>query len=159
EETMFEEVFKLPPGHRLSLDLSLEGGLPQITQYWDLDTPSCGGQLTEADYVAQFSELFTDAVRSHLRSDVPLGVFLSGGLDSSPTAGVVASLRQERIQTFSVGYDEDQYSELPVARQVAEYVGAEHHEITLGPQEFMESLPQMIWHEDEPLVWASSVAL
>src|SRR5215471_7241009 len=158
EETMFEGIFKLAPGHRLSLDLSQENPRPCITQYWDLDVSS-PGQLAEADYVAQFSELFTEAVRSHLRSDVPLGVFLSGGLDSSSIAAVVAGLRDEPLQTFSVGYDEDQYSELACARQVAAHVGAEHHEITLGPEEFMESLPQMIWHEDEPIVWASSVAL
>jgi asparagine synthase (glutamine-hydrolysing) len=159
EETMFESVFKLPPGHHLLLDLSHKNPGPRITQYWDLTASSSGSQLAEADYVAQFSGLFTEAVRSHLRSDVPLGVFLSGGLDSSSIAAVVASLREEPIQTFSVGYDEDQYSELASARQVAAHIGTEHHEITLGPEEFMESLPQMIWHEDEPIVWASSVAL
>jgi asparagine synthase (glutamine-hydrolysing) len=157
-ETMFEDVFKLPPGHRLSVDLSREAAGPEISQYWDLEVSS-NCELAEADYVAQFSELFTETVRIHLRSDVPLGVFLSGGLDSSSIAAVVANLRDEPIQTFSVGYDEDQYSELAAARQVAEHVGTEHHEITLGPQEFMESLPQMIWHEDEPIVWPSSVAL
>src|SRR5262249_18971744 len=115
--------------------------------------------LGEADYVAQFSELFTDAVRSHLRSDVPLGVFLSGGLDSSSIAAVVASLREEPIQTFSVGYAEDQYSELASARQVAAHVGAQHHQITVGPEEFIQSLAKMIWHEGEAIGWASSVAL
>src|SRR5215472_13447649 len=159
EETMFEGIFKLPPGHHLVLDLSQEDTVPRITQYWDLDVSSSGRQLTEADYVAHFSDLFTEAVRSHLRSDVPLGVFLSGGLDSSSIAAVVASLREEPIQTFSVGYAEDQYSELASARQVAAHVGAQHHEITVGPEEFIQSLPQMIWHEDEPIVWASSVAL
>ncbi len=159
QETMFEGIFKLLPGHHLLFDLSQEDMVPRITQYWDLDVSSPGGELTEEDCVAQFSDLFTEAVRTHLRSDVPLGVFLSGGLDSSSIAAVVASLREEPLQTFSVGYDEDQYSELASARQVAEYVGAEHHEITLGPEEFMDSLPQMIWHEDEPIVWASSVAL
>ena len=92
-------------------------------------------------------------------SDVPVGVFLSGGLDSSSIAAMMADLRKEPIQTFSVGYAEDEYSELPYARQVAKHIGAEYNEVILGPEEFFASLPQLIWHEDEPLVWPSSVAL
>jgi asparagine synthase (glutamine-hydrolysing) len=159
EETMFEGIFKLMPGHRLLFDLSAEDRVPQITRYWDLNIAPDEPELKESDYVEQFSELFREAVQTHLRSDVPLGVFLSGGLDSSSIAAVVASLRGEPIQTFSVGYREDQYSELPYARQVARHVGAEHNEILLGPEEFFGSLPQLIWHEDEPVVWPSSVAL
>src|SRR5215472_7344245 len=158
-ETMVDGVFKLLPGHRLLLDLSQEDKEPRITQYWDLDVPSHHPELNESDYVARFSDLFTEAVRTHLRSDVPLGVFLSGGLDSSSIAALVAGLRKEPIQTFSVGYREDQYSELDYARQVARHVGAEHNEIVIGPEQFLETLPQMIWHEDEPIVWPSSVAL
>jgi len=159
EETLFEGVRKLLPGHHLHIDLSRGDQEPQIKQYWDLDIepPEC--PLSEADYVAQFHELFTDAVRIHLRSDVPVGVFLSGGLDSSSIAAVMAALRKEPIQTFSVGYAEDQYSELPYARQTAKYIGAEHNEVVLGPEHFFASLPQLIWHEDEPVVWPSSVAL
>src|SRR5207249_11488002 len=85
-------------------------------------------------------------------SDVPLGVFLSGGLDSSSIAAVMASLKKEPIQTFSVGYEESQYSELPYARAVAKHIGAEAHEVILGPDDFFASLPRLIWHEDEPLV-------
>lgn len=159
EETMFEGIYKLLPGHRLLFDLSQKDKEPRITQYWDLDISSPDRQVKEGDYVAHFSELFAEAVRTHLRSDVPLGVFLSGGLDSSAIAAVVADLREEPIQTFSVGYQEDQYSELSYARQVARHIGAEHHEVIIGPEEFLASLPQMIWHEDEPIVWPSSVAL
>jgi asparagine synthase (glutamine-hydrolysing) len=92
-------------------------------------------------------------------SDVPLGVFLSGGLDSSAIAAAMSSMRKDRIQTFSIGYAEDQYSELPYARIVASHIGAEYNEIILGPEEFFSSLQNLIWHEDEPLVWPSSVAL
>src|SRR5262249_36333999 len=158
-ETMFDGVFKLMPGHRLLLDLSQQDKQPRITKYWDLDVASHDSEHKESDFFAQFSELFTEAVRTQLRSDVPLGVFLSGGLDSSSIAAIVAGLRDEPIQTFSVGYREDQYSELDYARQVARHVGAEHNEIVLGAEEFLESLPQMIWHEDEPIVWPSSVGL
>ena len=159
QETLYKNVCKLLPGHRLSLDLAVENSKPQITQYWELDYSLPEHPLSEAEYVSQFSELFTETVRAHLMSDVPLGVFLSGGLDSSSIAAEMASLRKEPIQTFSVGYAENQYSELPYARAVARHVGAEYNEVLLGPVDFFNSLPQLIWHEDEPLVWPSSVAL
>jgi asparagine synthase (glutamine-hydrolysing) len=159
DETLFGGVRKLMPGHRLVLDLSSNDPQPQIEQYWDLEIAGGQNPGTEEEHVAQFGELFEETVRMHLMSDVPLGVFLSGGLDSSAIAAVTASLRQDRIQTFSVGYAEHEYSELPYARMVARHIGAEHNEIILGPYEFLSSLPKLIWHEDEPLVWPSSVAL
>ena len=107
-ETLYKNVYKLLPGHRLSLDLAVEPAKPQITQYWELDCSLPEHPLSEADYVSQFSDLFTETVRGHLMSDVPLGVFLSGGLDSSSIAVEMASLKKEPIQTFSVGYAENQ---------------------------------------------------
>jgi asparagine synthase (glutamine-hydrolysing) len=158
EETMFDGIRKLMPGHRLTLDL--DGSKePRIERYWDLDIRPAEESYTEAQYIEQFRALFEETVRLHLMSDVPLGVFLSGGLDSSSIAAVMAELRKDRIQTFSVGYAEDQYSELPYARIVAKHIGAEYNEVILGPKEFFSSLPSLIWHEDEPIVWPSSVAL
>jgi asparagine synthase (glutamine-hydrolysing) len=159
DETLFRGVRKLMPGHQLVLDLSLSDPQPHIDKYWDLETQRAESLRSEAEQVAQFRELFEETVRMHLMSDVPLGVFLSGGLDSSSIAAVMASLRQDRIQTFSVGYAEQEYSELPYARMVAKHIGAEYNEIILGPDDFFSSLPKLIWHEDEPLVWPSSVAL
>ena len=92
-------------------------------------------------------------------SDVPLGVFLSGGLDSSVIAALTSKIRGEQIETFSVGYSEATYSELPYAREVARHIGSRHHEVRLDRQEFFDSLPKLIWHEDEPIVWPSSVSL
>ncbi|PYY23088.1 MAG: asparagine synthase (glutamine-hydrolyzing) [Acidobacteria bacterium] len=158
-ETLFKDIYKLLPGHRLSIDLNAEEKSPHVTQYWDLDISRSESSVAEADYVNQFDSLFTETIRMHLMSDVPLGVFLSGGLDSSAIAAVVADLRKDAIQTFAVGYKEDSFSELPFARQVASHIGAVHNEVVLGPNDFIESLPQLIWHEDEPLVWPSSVAL
>lgn len=159
DETMFDGIRKLMPGHRLILDLTNGAADPQITPYWDLNISEPGHWLGEADYIAQFRELFEETVRLHLMSDVPLGVFLSGGLDSSSIAAVMAGLRKDRIQTFSVGYAEDRFSELPYARIVAKHIGAEHNEIRMGPEDFFSALPRLIWQEDEPLVWPSSVAL
>lgn len=159
DETMFAGIRKLLPGHRLILDLTGGTAEPRIAPYWDLNIAHPEHRLGEADYIAQFRELFEETVRLHLMSDVPLGVFLSGGLDSSSIAAVMAGLRKDRIQTFSVGYAEDRFSELPYARIVAKHIGAEYNEVRLGPEDFFNSLPQLIWQEDEPLVWPSSVAL
>jgi len=159
EEAMFKGIRKLLPGHSLSIDLRSPHPRPRIERYWDLDITPDDSVQGEAGYLARFEELFTESVRLRLMSDVPLGVFLSGGLDSSSIAAVMATLCKEQIKTFSVGYGEDRFSELPFARRVAENIGAEYNEIVLGPDDFFASLPRLIWHEDEPLVWPSSVAL
>ena len=89
-----------------------------------------------------------------------LGVFLSGGLDSSAVAALATTrIRKEPIETFSVGYGEEAYSELPYARTIAEHLKSKHHEVRLSRDEFFQTLPRLIWHEDEPIVWPSSVAL
>jgi asparagine synthase (glutamine-hydrolysing) len=90
---------------------------------------------------------------------VPLGVFLSGGVDSSAVAALMTKIRRAPVETFSVGYTEDAYSELPYARVVANHLKSLHHEVLVSEQDFFESLPHLIWHEDEPIVWPSSVAL
>jgi asparagine synthase (glutamine-hydrolysing) len=98
-------------------------------------------------------------VENHLMSDVPLGVFLSGGIDSSAVAALVTSLNRAPIDTFSVGYAEQAYSELPYARMMAQHLASNHHEIRISRQDFFQALPKLIWHEDEPLAWPSSVSL
>jgi asparagine synthase (glutamine-hydrolysing) len=157
--TLFQGISKLLPGHRLSIDLNHPDPWPHTEQYWDLDITCEETECTEAEYIAQFRELFTESVRMRLMSDVPLGVFLSGGLDSSSIAAVMASVSKDPIKTFSVGYAENSFSELPYARRMAQHIGAEHNEVLLGPDDLLNSLPQLIWHEDEPIVWPSSVAL
>ncbi len=163
ENTMFSGVHRLLPGHHLMLDVTQPSPRPEITRYWDLDITPDESLQTEAQFVDRFDELFTESVRLRLMSDVPVGVFLSGGLDSSAIAAVTADLKKRlghgQLKTFSVGYAEDQYSELPFARQVADHVGAEYNEVRLNADDFFELLPRMVWQEDEPLVWPSSVAL
>jgi asparagine synthase (glutamine-hydrolysing) len=86
-------------------------------------------------------------------------VFLSGGLDSSVIAALTTKIRREPVDTFSVGYGEEAFSELPYARQVSKHIGSRHHEVCLSREEFFQSLPHLIRHEDEPIVWPSSVSL
>ncbi|HEX6824590.1 MAG TPA: asparagine synthase (glutamine-hydrolyzing) [Candidatus Sulfotelmatobacter sp.] len=156
EHTMYAGIRKLMPGHTLSVD---ESGQLQIRQYWDLTINADDGSRSAAFYVSQYREQLEQCVASHLMSDVPLGVFLSGGLDSSAIAALTTKIRNEPIETFSVGYGEDAFSELPYARSVAEHLRSKHHEVHLSRDEFFQTLPRLIWHEDEPVVWPSSVSL
>ena len=154
--TMYSGIRKLMPGHTLELS---ERGEPKITRYWDLVVPVDELPREHSYYVKNYREKLESAVSSHLMSDVPLGVFLSGGLDSSAVAALTAKIRGDKIQTFAVGYGEEEFSELPYARQVAAHIRSDHHEVRLNREEFFDSLPRLIWHEDEPIVWPSSVSL
>jgi asparagine synthase (glutamine-hydrolysing) len=156
DETFYSGIRKLAPGHTMTI---APDGNPQIRQYWDLDASKRHESRDENDYVRSYRELLEGAVESHLMSDVPLGVFLSGGLDSSAVAALMTKIRHEPIETFSVGYGEQAYSELPYADAVAKHIKSQHREVRVSEQDFFAALPHLIWHEDEPIVWPSSVSL
>ena len=156
EETFYSGIKKLMPGHTLELT---ENGKSQISSYWDLPIHTETESRAQSYYVEAYRDLLEQAVSSHLMSDVPLGVFLSGGVDSSAVAALMTKIRRDRIETFSVGYTEASYSELPYARVVAKHINSIHHEVLLSCQDFFDSLPHLIWHEDEPVSWPSSVPL
>jgi len=155
-DTMFEGIHKLMPGHTLEIG---ENGSLKIDSYWDLGVEADVESRPREYYVKNYQEKLEQCVGSHLMSDVPLGVFLSGGLDSSAIAALTSRIRGDQIQTFAVGYGEEEFSELRYAREVAEHIRSDHHEVRLSRQEFFDALPKLIWHEDEPLVWPSSVSL
>jgi asparagine synthase (glutamine-hydrolysing) len=155
-ESMYAGIRKLLPGHILRLD---ERGQLETSQYWDVNVTADDGSRPREHYVVRYRELLEECVSSHLMSDVPLGVFLSGGLDSSAVAALATKIRKEPLETFSVGYGEEAFSELPYARTVAEHLKSKHKEVRLSRDEFFQTLPRLIWHEDEPIVWPSSVAL
>jgi asparagine synthase (glutamine-hydrolysing) len=156
EETFYSGIRKLMPGHWLELS---EDGELKIEQYWDLPLPSDETAHDESYYTGRYRDLLEGAVNSHLMSDVPLGVFLSGGVDSSVVAALMTKIRREPIETFSVGYAEQTYSELPYARMVSRHLQSIHQEVSVSEKDFFAALPKLIWHEDEPIVWPSSVAL
>lgn len=156
EETFYGGIRKLPPGHTLTIS---PDGKAEIRQYWDLDASQPHQSRDESYYVRAYRELLEGAVQSHLMSDVPLGVFLSGGLDSSAVAALMTKIRREPIETFSVGYGEQTYSELPFARTVASHINSQHREVLVSEDDFFSALPHLIWHEDEPITWPSSVSL
>jgi asparagine synthase (glutamine-hydrolysing) len=155
-DTMFSGIRKLMPGHWFELD---ETGDWRGGEYWDLQVTPDDGSLTEKCYIDMYRAGLEQAVSSHLMSDVPLGVFLSGGVDSSAVAALTKRVRQEPVETFSVGYEEAAFSELGYAQEVATHIGTQHHEVRVSRKEFFDTLPSLIWHEDEPIVWPSSVAL
>jgi asparagine synthase (glutamine-hydrolysing) len=156
EETMFRNIRKLLPGHTLELD---GAGRLEIQQYWDLEFREDSERRPRDYYVKSYREMLEQCVSSHLMSDVPLGMFLSGGLDSSTIAAIATKLRREPIETFAVGYGEEEFSELRYARQVAEHIGSKHREVRMSREDFFQALPLLTWHEDEPIVWPSSVSL
>jgi asparagine synthase (glutamine-hydrolysing) len=160
EDTFFRNVRKLMPGHVASWSL-LDGF--KSRRYWQLPTPGAEDHGTIASRAVDVRARLDAAVRSHLMSDVPLGVFLSGGLDSSALAAMVArDVSRDStapIRTFAVGFAEREANELEFARLVARHIGSEHREVVVTPHEYFETLPHLIWHEDEPLAFTSSVPL
>jgi asparagine synthase (glutamine-hydrolysing) len=157
-DTIWSGIRKLPPGHALTFR---PGSPPEEIQYWHTDVVADdgpGGTLARAD--EEFARLFLDAVQLRLvAADVPVGVLLSGGLDSSAVAAAAVELGHRNFHTFSIGFEDAAYSELPFARLVAEHVGARHHEITIGQRQFLDSLQETVVAADEPLADLASVPL
>lgn len=155
DETLFEGVRRLLPGHFLKW----KDGEVRIEKYWDLEFEPKQPVANEADTVEEWYELFRKSVELRLMSDVPLGMFLSGGIDSSAIAAVMSELVDGPIKTFSVGFKEREANEFEFARLVAKKFKTDHHEITINPEQFFAELPNLIWHEDEPLGFEASVPL
>jgi len=159
EGTLFRGVERLLPGHTLLW----RDGQVQIEKYWDVtfapDADEEHGRRTDGEYIEEWAELFRTSVRLRLMADVPLGMFLSGGIDSSAIAAVMSGMVSSPVKTFSVAFAEREANELEYARLVARTFGTDHHEILITPEEFFRALPRLVWHEDEPLAHPSSVAL
>jgi asparagine synthase (glutamine-hydrolysing) len=156
DDTLFRDVKALEPGHTISW--SADEGLAK-RRYWSLPgvTAKSAGDLH--DQADELRTRLEAAVRSHLMSDVPLGLFLSGGIDSTGIAALMAPMVREPIRTFAVGYREPEANEVAYARMAARAVGAQHHEVIVTPQEFLQELPRLVWHEDKPIAFSSSVSL
>jgi asparagine synthase (glutamine-hydrolysing) len=155
-ETMFEGVYKLLPGHRLMF----KDGTVAIQQYWDVPAGRAATRpQAPADVVGEFRSRLEESVRLRLMADVPLGMFLSGGIDSSAIAALMARMIDRPLQTFSVAFKERAFNELEYAREVAHAIGAVSHEIVIDDHDFFGALPRLVWHEDEPIAHPSSVPL
>ena len=135
--TLFRGINKLLPGHWLLW----KDGQVHTESYWDIPQPGDpSSKADEQDLIDEFLDLFRDSVKMRLMSDVPLGVFLSGGLDSSAIAATMAEQMSEPVKTFAVGFESGYYSEFDFAREVATLIGADHHEVVLKPDQDRKSV-------------------
>jgi len=144
-------VRKLPPGHLLRWS----GGRAHVIRYWEPPAAEAAS-IDDRDAVDLLEDQLQDAVRSHMVSDVPLGAFLSGGLDSSIVVALMARTSDRPVRTFSIGFDEPAYDELEAARLVAGHVGAEHHEFVVRP-DALAIVEQIVSHFDEPFADPSAI--
>ena len=157
-ETLFAGIHRLLPGHTLVF----ENGRVAINQYWDVPAGQQVDEiarLSDREAIERFRDLLEHAVRIRLMADVPLGMFLSGGIDSSAVAALMAGMIDRPLQTFSVAFKERAFSELDYARQVSRAIEADAHEVVIDDEDFFGALPRLIWHEDEPIAHPSSVPL
>lgn len=157
-DTVWQGVRKLPPGHRLTL--SLDSGELGLARYWGLDFRA-EAEDPGRDYPGEFATRFLAAVEKRLlAADVPVGVLLSGGLDSSAVSVAAVELGHRDFHTFSIAFDEGgAFDESPYARAVAAHIGSRHHEVRLDRDRFIDFLPRLVYHSDEPLADLASVPL
>ena len=156
EGTLLAGIKRLLPGHTLVW----RNGEIRTRRYWDLRFEAEAEETRpDAELVAEYRDRLREAVRLRLMADVPLGAFLSGGIDSATITALMSQLVDEPIKTFSVGFAEREANELAYARIVAKAYRTDHHEVLVTPEQFFGALPKLVWHEDEPLAHPSSVAL
>jgi asparagine synthase (glutamine-hydrolysing) len=155
DETLFVGVKRLLPGHFLIW----KNGTLKIEEFWDLSFEPKSEDKSEQDFVEEWREMFRHSVKLRLMSDVPLGMFLSGGIDSSAICAMMAQMVDEPIKTFSVGFKEREANEFEYARTVARKFKTDHHEIVITSEQFFAELPNLVWHEDEPIGFSASVPL
>ena len=153
--TAFQNILRLPPGFALTL----KNGHLRVYPYWDFNysgqsvhNPARG----EGDYVAQLRELIAESVRLRLESDVPLGAFLSGGIDSTTVVAMMAREMGRPVKTFSIGFSESDYDELAYARTAARHFHTDHHEFVVTP-DVCKLVEEIVWHHDEPFADVSSI--
>ena len=149
--TMFEGIKKLPPAHFLVW----EKGKITIARYWELDFQT-KVNMAQEDYERHIFNLLEESVKLRLISDVPVGAFLSGGIDSTIIVGIMAKLLTKPIKTFSIGFEERAYNELKFAGIAAKHFGTDHHEFIVKP-DVLKILPKLIWHYNEPFADSSAI--
>lgn len=152
-DTMFHGVRSLPPG----CTMTVQDGEARISRYWSPRPSADRAPMSFDKAVEGLTALLDDSVRLRLISDVPVGTFCSGGVDSSLVTALAAKRKGDAVNTFSVGFDEADFDESVYARMVSQQYGTIHHELRVGNVEFSELFPSMVWHNDEPLDFANSV--
>ncbi|MEH6994209.1 asparagine synthase (glutamine-hydrolyzing) [Neobacillus drentensis] len=151
--TMSKGIHKLEPGHYFTKKI---GSPMEVKRYWKAHFNPI--QKPESDFVKEIQDVLIDSVKMHMRSDVPVGSFLSGGIDSSIIASIAKQFHPA-IKTFSVGFEHQGFSEIDVAKETAEKLGVENISYVITPQEYMNELPKIMWHMDDPLADPACIPL
>lgn len=147
--TLFRNIQKLPAGHTLVVK---RDGTVELKQYWDALPNPAPDDRSATEHQEEILRLLRDSIRKRMMSDVPFGVFLSGGVDSSANVALMSELMSQPVRTYTVGFDDcDELNELESARAVAKRFGTDHHEVIIGRQDMQKFLPDLIFHQDEPL--------
>ena len=148
-QTLFKDIQKLPAGHRLVIN---RRGDVKIDQYWDALPQKEMATHTEAEHMDEILRLLRSSIKKRMMSDVPFGVFLSGGVDSSANVALMSELMDRPVDTFTVGFRDHVYlNELESARRIAKIYNTDHHEVMIGDKEFNDFLPELVFHQDEPI--------
>jgi asparagine synthase (glutamine-hydrolysing) len=148
-QTLFRDIQKLPAGHLLVIDRT---GQVQLTQYWDALPSKSSDKFTEAEHQENILRLLRDSIRKRMMADVPFGVFLSGGVDSSANVALMSELMTQPVRTFTVGFkDCEELNEIDSARSISKRFQTNHHEVMIGREEMEQFLPDLVFHQDEPI--------
>ena len=148
--SLFENIKQLPPGHLLIL----EKGEQKVNCYWDWTFPSNGHSVDRSaeDWAGELRELLVDSVRLQLRSDVPVGAYLSGGLDSSVITSLIKNFTDTSLRTFSIGFEDDEFDETAYQQELIKYLDTEHTHILCKRSDIGAAFPRVVWHAESAIL-------
>ena len=147
-KTIFQDILELPPGH----SLTVEHGKTFVRPYWQLNYPLCFEPMDEQECAGRLLDLLADAVKLRLRSDVPVGAYLSGGLDSTVITAMIKRFSDAPLKTFSVAFDDSEFDESPFQKEATDFLKTDHAEIRCSYQDIGRVFPQVVWHAEKPLL-------
>lgn len=153
--TIFEGIYELPPAHWMIVD----NGEITIQRYWQMDFSTESNRQSDIDWQEEFEDLLINATLIRLRADVPVGAYLSGGLDSSTTTALIRKHVQTRLETYSIAFSDPLFDESPYQRKMAEHLGTQHHIVYCTHADIGRTLPQVIWHTETPILRTAPVPM
>lgn len=156
--TVFKDIIELPPGH---YQIVRDGRIIEQSPFWELPyyPPESRFQGSLDDAVDETSSLLNDAIKIRLRADVPVGAYLSGGLDSSIITSLISRNFNNKLRTFSIGFQEADFNETPFQRDLVKHLGTDHSELRISNQDIRDTLPKVVWHAEKPLLRTAPVPM
>jgi asparagine synthase (glutamine-hydrolysing) len=146
--TIFKGIWELPPGH----SMTVSAGTMDIRRYWHLEFQPCPGVMADADYANGLRELLEDATRVRLRADVPVGAYLSGGLDSSVVTALAQQTAAENLKTFSISFPDPEFDETQFQHQAVAFLKTDHARISCSDDDIAQVFPRVVWHAEQPIL-------